>query len=58
MQVVSGVLNKQRVYFEAPPSRQVPSEMKGFSWFNQSGAKGKLLPPLLRAGVAHFYPSV
>src|SRR5215218_1774638 len=28
MQVVSGPLHRRRVHFEAPPSRQVPEEMK------------------------------
>ncbi len=30
MQVISGAWGKQRVHFEAPPSAQVPEEMKAF----------------------------
>jgi len=53
MQVVSGWLQKPKVYFEAPPSAQVPPEMRRFiAWFN---ASEKILPPLTRAGVAHLY---
>lgn len=53
MQVVSGWLQKPKVHFEAPPSAQVPSEMRHFiTWFNESE---KELPPLTRAGLAHLY---
>ncbi len=52
MQVVSGELGKPRVHFEAPASKNVPSEMKRFlSWFNGEQS----LPALTRAGLAHLY---
>lgn len=57
MQVISGPIGRQKVHFEAPPSRIVPAEMDIFvSWFNRSGPneKGKL-PALTRAGIAHLY---
>lgn len=58
MQVVSGPIGKQRVHFEAPPSLQVPEEMKRFiRWFNDSHpitGKTKIVGPV-RAAVAHLY---
>jgi Fic family protein len=57
MQVVSGPIHKPTVHFEAPPSSQVPDEMKQFvTWFNDTAPGGKTpLPPLTRAGIAHLY---
>ncbi len=50
MQIISTSTGK--VYYEAPPSKQVPEEMKIFiDWFNSS----KSLSPLIRAGIAHLY---
>lgn len=57
MQVVSGADYKRKVHFEAPPSKQVPADMKAFiKWFNDSSPNGKHpLDPLTRAGIAHLY---
>jgi Fic family protein len=57
MQVVSGPIHKPKVHFQAPPSSQVPDEMKRFvAWFNETAPGGKTpLPPLTRAGIAHLY---
>jgi Fic family protein len=57
MQVVSGRIGAQKVHFEAPPSKRVPSEMKRFiSWFNQTTPlETKSLPAITRAGIAHLY---
>ena len=57
MQVVSGRVDAPTVHFEAPPSNQVPSEMKRFlSWFNQTVPTGPdRLPALTRAGLAHLH---
>jgi Fic family protein len=57
MQVVSGRIGAQKVHFEAPPSKRVPSEMKRFiSWFNQTTPQEtKSLPAITRAGIAHLY---
>ena len=53
MQVVSGSFDNPKVHFEAPPSRQVPQEMKQFiAWYNGSLDK---TPALTRAGIAHLY---
>ncbi|HVT11807.1 MAG TPA: DUF4172 domain-containing protein [Fimbriimonadaceae bacterium] len=57
MQIVSGRMDSPKVYFEAPPSTSIPSEMKRFIlWFNETGPRGKRpLPALTRAGIAHLY---
>jgi Fic family protein len=57
MQVVSGTDYKRTVHFEAPPSKNVPAQMKTFiKWFNDTAPEGKRpLPPLTRAGIAHLY---
>jgi Fic family protein len=57
MQVVSGPIHKPTVHFEAPPSQNMPAEMRRFTgWFNDTGPLGKTpLPTLTRAGLAHFY---
>jgi Fic family protein len=57
MQVISGRIGAQRVHFEAPPSKQVPSEMKRFiTWFNRTPPQGaEPLPAITRAGIAHLY---
>ena len=57
MQVISGRIGAQKVHFEAPPSKRVPSEMKRFiAWFNQTMPRGaESLPAITRAGIAHLY---
>ncbi|EKD77264.1 MAG: hypothetical protein ACD_42C00408G0009 [uncultured bacterium] len=57
MQVVSGSIHKPIIHFEAPPSKQVPKEMRQFiKWFNESAPQGKNpLPALARAAIAHLY---
>ena len=57
MQVISGRIGAQKVHFEAPPSKRVPSEMKRFiAWFNQTLPRGaESLPAITRAGIAHLY---
>jgi Fic family protein len=57
MQVISGAVGAPKLHFEAPPSKQVPAEMKRFvSWFNRSGPHSvDNLPALTRAGIAHLY---
>ena len=52
MQIVSGSIGKTKIHYEAPPSAQVPAEMKRYiEWFNGS----KNLKGAVRAGVAHLY---
>ncbi|MBU2627576.1 MAG: Fic family protein [Proteobacteria bacterium] len=57
MQVISGRIDKPKVHFVAPPSSGIPQEMNQFiDWFNRTAPGGKTpLPPLTRAGIAHFY---
>ncbi len=57
MQVVSGPIGASLVHFEAPPSKQVPAEMKRFvSWFNRTAPGSKEpLPVITRAGTAHLF---
>ena len=57
IQVVSGAIYAPHVHFEAPPSEQVPEEMKRFcAWFNETAPHGSQpLPTLTRAGIAHLY---
>lgn len=57
MQVVSGSIHDPNIHFEAPPSEQMPKEMKRYiQWFNDTAPGGSTpLPPLTRAGLAHIY---
>lgn len=57
MQVLSGAIGSPKIHFEAPPSAQVPSELKGFiDWFNRTApGSAEPLPAITRAGVAHLY---
>ncbi len=57
MQIVSGYEHNRKVYFEAPPSSQVPAEMNQFvEWFNRSRPGQKnALQSLARSGIAHLY---
>lgn len=53
MQIVSGRYGNTKVFFEAPPSAKVQSEMNAFiEWFNATKGDGNLL---VRAAVAHVY---
>lgn len=52
MQVVSGAMGRQRVHFEAPAAKRLPSEMQTFlDWLNADLP----LDPVLKAGVAHLW---
>jgi Fic family protein len=58
MQIVSGAIGKQKVHFEAPPSKRVPTEMNKFiEWFNNTapGQKKEIKYPVVRAAIAHLY---
>ena len=51
MQIVSGRLDKTRIYFEAPSSSRVHKEMTHFiQWFNESSES-----ILAKAAIAHVY---
>jgi len=57
MQIVSGRVDKPKIHFVAPPSKDVPKEMDRFiTWFNKTAPDQKqALLPLTRAGIAHLY---
>lgn len=58
MQVISGAMGKEKVHFEAPPSKAVPVEMKKFiKWFNDTAPGGKLeiKKAPVRSAIAHLY---
>lgn len=58
MQIVSGPIGKEIVHFEAPPSKQIPKEMKRFFiWFNDTrpGKAQEISSGAVRAAVAHIY---
>lgn len=58
MQVISGAIGKEKVHYEAPPSPEVPREMKRFiAWFNETapGGKNEIRKAPVRSAIAHLY---
>ncbi|MEP6467100.1 MAG: Fic family protein [Parafilimonas sp.] len=58
MQVISGIIGKEKIHFEAPPSSHIPKEMKQFiTWFNNTSPKGAtpIRNAPIRAAIAHLY---
>ena len=58
MQVVSGILHKPKIHFEAPPSKNIPAEMKRFIyWFNNTAPdkSQEIKQAVVRSAVAHLY---
>ena len=58
MQVISGPIGKEKIYYEAPPSSIVPKEMKRFiKWFNNTapGGKKEIKKAPVRSAIAHLY---
>lgn len=58
MQIISGALGKEKVHFEAPPSKNVPHEMEIFiQWFNDTAPKqpNEIAHAPIRAAIAHLY---
>src|SRR5258706_13589138 len=52
MQVVSGLMGRERIHFEAPPAKQLEKEMADFiEWFN----RGQKLDPVIKAAIAHLW---
>jgi Fic family protein len=52
MQVVSGALHRQKVQFQAPPAKQLDSELKVFlAWLAEDGRHD----PVIKAGLAHLW---
>lgn len=58
MQIISGAIGREKIHFEAPPSSQVPAEMKKFiKWFNDSapGGSKEIKKAPVRSAIAHLY---
>jgi len=58
MQVISGPIGKEKIHFEAPPSRSIPDEMRRFiQWFNDTapGGKKEIRKAPVRSAIAHLY---
>ena len=57
MQIVSGAIGKEITHFEAPPSNQVPIEMKKFiKWFNDFEIKPTdIKNALIKTSISHLY---
>jgi Fic family protein len=57
MQIVSGTYDKEIVHFEAPPSNQVPVEMKRFlKWYNDFEIKATdIKKALIKTSISHLY---
>lgn len=54
MQVVSGLIGRERVHFEAPAAANIEREMQVFlDWFNEDGTNDT--DPVLKAGLAHLW---
>jgi Fic family protein len=57
MRIVSGPIGRERVHFEAPPSKQVAREVKQFVgwWETTRRSDPKVIDGILRAGLAHLW---
>lgn len=57
MQVVSGAYGRETVHYEAPPSSQVPEEMKQFiNWYSSFKTNSENLKQLLiKTALSHLY---
>jgi Fic family protein len=57
MQIVSGSYDKEIIHFEAPPSNQVPAEMKKFiKWYNDFEVKATdIKKALIKTSISHLY---
>jgi Fic family protein len=56
MQIISGRYGQEKVYFEAPPSKKVPQEMKQFvSWYNNFKTNNLIHRIVIKTAIAHLY---
>ncbi|GAP72033.1 Fic family protein [Candidatus Symbiothrix dinenymphae] len=56
MQIISGAMGKEKVHFEAPPSKQVPQEMKNFvQWYNSFKTKENIQKIIAKTAITHLY---
>ena len=55
MQIVSANIGTPKLFYEAPPSKTIPAEMKQYiTWFNNA-AQDKTMPTVVFAAIAHIY---
>lgn len=55
MQIVSGASGKEKVHFEAPPSKQVSQEMKNFvKWYNAFKTKSNIQKIIIKTAITHL----
>ena len=55
MQVVSGVMGKETIHFEAPKAERVSSEMKTFlDWINIDSQNSKI-DDVIKSAIAHLW---
>ena len=57
MQIISGRQGREKVHYVAPPSKNVPAEMRRFlDWFRASAPGGNIaIDGLVRAAIAHLW---
>lgn len=57
MQIISGSYGKEIIHFEAPPSTQVPDEMKKFiKWYHDFEVKpNDIKKALIKTSISHLY---
>lgn len=50
MRVISGLMGREKVHYEAPDANRIPDEMSSFiAWFNES-----CVDPILKSALAHL----
>lgn len=56
MQIVSGVIGRETVHYEAPPSKSIPQEMKQFiKWYNAFKTDENIQKAMVKTAIAHLY---
>ena len=57
MQVISGAVGREIIHYEAPPSYNIPQEMKSFiKWYNNFKVEaGDIKKALIKTSICHLY---
>lgn len=56
MQIVSGSIGREVVHYQAPPSSDVPQEMKQFvKWYNAFKTEGSIQKAIVKTAITHLY---
>jgi Fic family protein len=56
MRIVSGTMGKEIVHYEAPPSSNMPAEMKNFvKWYNSFKTNGNIQKIVIKTAITHLY---